>query len=123
MKQRGIVLDTSILLGLFEYNVNLGALLEACGGGELIVPSGVMDELSALSHRNARAAHALASTLNILHTEAAGDDCVLEAMASADAYAVATNDKGLAERVINRGGRVLILTKDRRFRFYKAGEI
>jgi rRNA-processing protein FCF1 len=118
-----IVLDTSVLLSIFEDRAKLGALIDAAGGGELVVPSSVVLELKRIKGSSAAAALSLATSFPVFETEKRGGDGVIDAFTALNAFAVATNDSELADRIIRMGGRALRLNRNRRFTFYGTSDV
>ncbi|MEM3851637.1 MAG: PIN domain-containing protein [Methanomassiliicoccales archaeon] len=118
-----LILDTSVLIALFERHVALDTLLETAASGLCVVPECVLSELKRKKDVAAKAALALAYTLPSCRTVMKGDDGVLEAAEKMKAHAVVTNDRELAARASHAGFAVLLLNRNRRFVYYKTGEI
>jgi len=108
-----VILDTNGLMMPFQFKVNIDLDLDRLLGFWYgIVPSCVIDELSGLSKSDphARAALKLAEKYEIIKTNAAGDDGVLEAVEKTGGILL-TNDKELKKRAIARGSKVIYLRK------------
>lgn len=100
---RAVVLDTNALLMPFQFNVNLDHELRRLFGDiPVLVPGAVLEELSRIDDKSARAALALAKKYAVAETEGRGDEAVLEAAESREA-AVVTNDRVLISRLKERG--------------------
>lgn len=115
-----VVLDANALMMPFQFRVNLDRELHRLVGAvPVLVPSSVVDELSGLEDKHARAAVSLAGKYEVVETFSKGDDAVLEVAVDRCA-AIVTNDRGLIARakeggvpVIRlRSGRYLVLTGD-----------
>lgn len=119
-----VVLDTSALLSVFEEKLNIDSQLRgAIGECDIVVPSAVMAELEAMSGARARGAAGLSARYGSFSCTRKGDDGVLEAALNLGAYAVVTNDAGLADRLIAQGIRVLRLSGRKKFAFYRSDEV
>jgi len=100
---RAVILDTNALLMPFQFNVNLDHELRRLFGDiPVLVPSAVLEELSGMDDKTARAALALARKYPVADARGRGDDAVLEAAESMGA-AVVTNDRVLISRLKERG--------------------
>ncbi len=103
-----VILDSSAILMLFEYHIDLECELDRLiGSYHLMVPKAVVNELSLLSEkatgkqqRNAKAALSLIEKFEVLDdgTGSTVDDVVVSAAERLNAYVV-TNDKGLRDRL------------------------
>ena len=100
-----IVLDTSSILMLFEFSINLeDELTRLCGKYRILIPKPIIDELKILSKRgkgkkkyNAKPALNLIKKYETSETEGIGDDSVLY-LAKKHNGIVITNDKELRKR-------------------------
>lgn len=100
---QAVVLDTNALLMPFQFNINLDRELRRLFGDiTVLVPGAVLEELSGVDDKHARAALALAKKYPVAETEGRGDDAVLEVAESMGA-AVVTNDRALISRLKERG--------------------
>lgn len=100
-----IVLDANALMMPFEFNINLDSEIKRLlGECEIVVPSGVVAELTKLSEtdRAAKAGLRLAGKYRTLEVNGQGDDAVIEAAVSLRA-AVVTNDDALLRRLREMG--------------------
>lgn len=100
-----VVLDANALMMPFEFGINLDSELEhLLGECEVIVPSGVVAELTKLSKtdRAAKAGLRLAGKYRTLEVTGKGDDAVIEAAVTLGA-AVVTNDDALLKRLKGMG--------------------
>lgn len=104
-----VVLDTNALLMPFELRINLDyAVRELLGDVSFVVPGPLIGELKHLKHRYANAALDLARRYRIVHTEATGDDAVIELALRENAY-VLTNDKLLRAKLRKKGVPLIYL--------------
>lgn len=119
-----IVVDTSSLISVFEERVNMEEQLRLLlGSVEIVVPSAVRHELDLIDSQAARAAADLCARYGAYECVRKGDDGVVEAAEKLNAYAVVTNDSGLADRLVASGMRVLRLKGRKRFGFYRSNEV
>ena len=73
------MLDANALLMPFQFRMNLDKeISRLLGEIRVVVPSSVVDEISRLQTREAKAALALAGKYEVVETELAGDDGVLD---------------------------------------------
>jgi uncharacterized protein len=99
MTMQTVVLDTNALLMPFEMKMNLDiSVMNILGDVRFVVPGPLVGELKHLDNKHARAALMLARKYEIIHTEASGDDAVVELALSTGGY-VLTNDKELRRRL------------------------
>ena len=99
VNMRSVILDTNALLMPFEIRINLDlAVSSLLGDVRMVVPGPMIGELKNLDNKHAKAALALARKYEIFRTGAKGDDAVVEAAVTLDAY-VLTNDKELRKRL------------------------
>ncbi len=112
------MLDANALMMPFQFRMNLDReIRRLLGEIRILVPSSVLGELSRLRTREAKAALALGHRYEVVRTELAGDDAVLD-VAIRNNAAVVTNDKELISRLKEAGlpavrlrsGRYLVLT-------------
>ncbi|MEM0492931.1 MAG: PIN domain-containing protein [Candidatus Thermoplasmatota archaeon] len=117
-----ILLDTSMILSLFEYSFNLDKELERLLGlYEILVPSVVIKELKRLSKGddtkaiNASAALKLISRYKIIYSDDANaDDAIIHITnKNKKNIMVATNDRHLRTMLKEIGVPVIILRKKR----------
>ncbi len=109
-----VVLDTNALMMPFEYRINIDLELERLlGSPEVYVPSCVGGELERLAkkHRAAKAALQLMKKYKLVSVEKLGDDGVIEAGKSLNAYVV-TADRGLMYRLIKENIGVITLSNN-----------
>ena len=115
-----VVLDANALMMPFQFKVNLDREVHRLVGAvPVLVPSSVVDELSRLEGKHAKAALALAAKYEVAETWSKGDDAVLEVAVERHA-AIVTNDRGLIGRAKEHGvpvirlrsGRYLVLSGD-----------
>jgi rRNA-processing protein FCF1 len=110
---KAIVLDANALLMPFQFRVNLDKeISRLLGEIRVLVPSSVVDELSRLKAREAKGALALAGKYEVVETELAGDDGVLDVAVRNEA-AVVTNDRELMSRLKEVGLPVVRLRSER----------
>lgn len=119
-----VIVDTSAILSIFEERVNLeGQLRELLGEANIVVPSAVREELSAIGSAESRAAAALADRYGICACTRRGDEGVIESAVKMNAFAVVTNDSILAGRLVRMGFRVIRMKGRKKFGFYKSDEV
>ena len=100
-----IILDSSSILMLFEFSINLeNELSRLCGNYKILIPKPIVDELKFLSIHgkgkkkyNAKPALDLIKEFEISEAEGSGDDSVLF-LAKKHNGIVVTNDKELRKR-------------------------
>ncbi|MBE0518052.1 MAG: twitching motility protein PilT [Thermoplasmata archaeon] len=111
-----VVLDANALLMPFQFKIHLDRELKRLFGEvPVLIPSSVIDELSNIHDKHAKAAMALAKKYAVVETSMRGDDAVLSVARDRSA-AVLTNDRELISRlraenipvVRLRSGRYLI---------------
>ena len=116
----GVVLDANALMMPFQFKLNLDKELKRLlGEVPVFVPSSVLDELSHLETREAKAALALARKYQSVETSMSGDAGVIDVAQRKEA-AVVTNDRELINRLVElrlpvlrlRSGRYLALSGD-----------
>jgi len=110
---KALVLDANALLMPFQFRMNLDKeISRLLGEIRVVVPSSVVDEISRLQTREAKAALALAGKYEVVETELAGDDGVLDVAVRNEA-AVVTNDRELMSRLKGVGLPVVRLRSER----------
>jgi rRNA-processing protein FCF1 len=108
-----LVLDANALLMPFQFRMNLDKeISRLLGEIRVLVPSSVVEEISRLRTREAKAALALAGKYEVVETELAGDDGVLDVAVRNNA-AVVTNDRELMSRLKEVGLPVVRLRSER----------
>lgn len=114
------MLDANALIMPFQFGLNLDAeLARLLGEVKVVVPASVIDELSNLDTREARAALTLAAKYEVVETSLCGDRGVLDVAARKSA-AVVTNDRELIALVNKMGlpvvrlrsGKYLVMSGD-----------
>jgi len=101
-----VVLDTNVLMMVFQFQVDLeGELIRLLGAVEIIVPDSCVRELSGLSDRKAKAALMLAQRFKVMPAKGKGDDAVLGLAKELSAVLV-TNDAQLRKRAKSEGLKV-----------------
>ena len=99
MTMQTVVLDTNALLMPFETRINIDlAVSSLLGDIRMVVPGPMIGELKNLGNKHVKAALSLARKYEIFHTDAAGDDAIVETAVRLNAY-VLTNDKELRRRL------------------------
>ena len=109
-----VVLDTNALMMPFEHRINIDLELERLLGSPVVyVPSCVGGELERLAkkHWAAKAALQLKKKYKVVFVEKLGDDGVIEAGKSLNAYVV-TADRGLMYRLIKENIGVITLSNN-----------
>ena len=115
----GVVLDANALMMPFQFKRNLDKeLARLLGEVEVFVPSSVLDELSRMRTREAKAALSLAGKYVSIETSLSGDAGVLDVAQRKNA-AVVTNDRELIGRLVElrlpvvrlRSGRYLVISE------------
>ena len=110
---KALVLDANALLMPFQFRMNLDKeISRLLGEIRVLVPSSVVHEISRLQTREAKAAMALARKYEVVETELAGDDGVLDVAVRNEA-AVVTNDRELMSRLKEAGLPVVRLRSER----------
>lgn len=110
---KALVLDANALLMPFQFRMNLDKeISRLLGEIRVLVPSSVVQEISRLQTREAKAAMALARKYEVVETELAGDDGVLDVAVRNEA-AVVTNDRELMSRLKEVGLPVVRLRSER----------
>jgi rRNA-processing protein FCF1 len=110
---KAVVLDANALLMPFQFRMNLDKeISRLLGEIRVLVPSSVLHEISRLKTREAKAAMALARKYEVVETELAGDDGVLDVAVRNEA-AVVTNDRELMSRLKEVGLPVVRLRSER----------
>lgn len=111
-KERPVVVDTNALMMQFQYYLELESELQRVmpGAFRVVVPQAAIDELEQLVERNegkqaeeARLAIELAGTFEVVASEKAGDEAVIELASKLDDAVVVTNDKLLRARLRAKG--------------------
>jgi rRNA-processing protein FCF1 len=108
-----VIVDTSALLAMFEFRVDIEAELQRLlGKVDMLVPSSVIDELERLSKtkRDASAALALIEKrgFEVTKVRGKGDKAIFD-LASERRCPVLTNDRALRERLRGRSLPVIFL--------------
>ena len=110
---KAIILDANALLMPFQFKVNIDRELKRLfGETPVFVPSSVLEELSNIIDKDAKAALALARKYQIVETELRGDDAVLN-VAEERSAAVLTNDIELIGRLRKERIPVIRLRSER----------
>jgi len=110
---KAVVLDANALLMPFQFKVNIDRELKRLFGEiPVFIPSSVLEELSNIIDKDAKAALALARKYQIVETELRGDDAVLS-IAEERSAAVLTNDKELIGRLRKKRIPVIRLRSER----------
>ena len=105
-KNKTIILDTSAILMLFEFSINLeDELQKLVGKYEIKILTPVFNELKIISkqgdgkkNKNAKAALKLITKYPLIEVEGKGDDAIIE-FAKKNKCMVITNDKQLRKRL------------------------
>ncbi len=118
-KKFKILLDTSILVAIFQNRVNLDAINEILQVSyEILIPSCVIDELRLISKRKKEAKAALSfiesKGFKILKTDEKDVDKFFSSLEGQE-YIVATNDMKLRKLLISKGIKVLFLRQGKYF--------
>jgi len=116
LQTRQVILDSSALLMLFEFSLNLDSeLTRLLGVYDVVIPLPIIDELKTLSQRGdgrkSRMAHAalqLAQTFAHIAIAGKGDDALM-AYAQTHACIIITNDKALRKRLKEIPRQVIFL--------------
>lgn len=106
-----IILDTNALMMPFQFQINLDKELERIFGKiEVVVPSTVINELSALRRINnyAKTGLEFAKRYKTVYVEGNADDSILKLAKKENSY-VLTNDLILKKRLKENGIKVVIL--------------
>ena len=115
---KAVVLDANALLMPFQFRINVDVeIRRLLGEVPVVVPSSVLDELSALDDSEARAALSLARKYEAVETCLRGDEGVID-VATRRSAAVVTNDRELITQLMRlripvlrlRSGRYLVMT-------------
>jgi rRNA-processing protein FCF1 len=104
--EKRVILDSSAILMLFEYSINLeDELTQLLGKFKIILPSPIVDELKILSEsgdgkkrQKAKAALRLIKRYDIVDVEGSGDDSII-ILANKINGIVVTNDRELRKRI------------------------
>jgi rRNA-processing protein FCF1 len=120
-KEKTVILDSSSIMMLFEYSIDLEEeLTELLGKISIIVPKPIKDELIFLSEngkgrkkRLAKPALDLTKNYKIMDSEGKGDDSVLYLAKKLKAVVV-TNDKELRKRIKEESLHVVYLRGKKR---------
>ena len=105
-EEKTVILDTSAILMLFEFSIDLeDELIKLLGRFHILVPSPIIEELKLLSkhgngkkRQNAKAALELINRYDKVEEKGTGDDSVLFLAKKFDGI-VLTNDRNLRKRV------------------------
>ena len=105
-EEKTVILDTSAILMLFEFSIDLeDELIKLLGRFHILVPSPIIEELKLLSkhgngkkRQNAKAALELINRYDKVEEKGTGDDSVLFLAKKFDGIVV-TNDRNLRKRV------------------------
>jgi len=112
-----VVLDTSAILMLFEFSIDLeNELTRLIGNYKIVVPKPIVDELNFLSEKRkgkkqnfAKAALNLIEKYDVLEVDGEkGDDSVLALASKLDCFLI-TNDRELRRRAKNQGLHTIFL--------------
>ena len=114
--EKRVILDSSAILMLFEYSVNLeDEIAHLIGKFKIVIPSPIVNELKFLSEsgdgkkrQKAKAALGLVKRYEIVDTEGSGDDSILNLAKKINGIVV-TNDKELRRRIKDLSLRVIFL--------------
>lgn len=94
---KAVVLDTNALLMPFQFKINIDSEIDRLlGGVEVLVPSSVIEELTKLKDKNAKAALSLSRKYRRVEVSNRGDAGVIEA-AREHSAPIITNDQELIE--------------------------
>ena len=108
-----MVLDTNALMMPFQFKLNLDKeIARLLGDVVILVPTSVVEELSRLTSREAKAALALSAKYQPAETSMSGDDGVIDVARRCGA-AVVTNDRELIDRLAKMGMPVVRLRSSR----------
>ncbi len=114
--EKRVILDSSAILMLFEFSIDLeDELTRLLGKFKIILPSPIVDELKFLSESNdgkkrqkAKAALKLIKRYEIINEEGTGDDSILN-LATKINGVVVTNDHELRRRIKDKSLKVIFL--------------
>jgi rRNA-processing protein FCF1 len=115
-KEKIVILDSSAILSLFEFSIDLeGELTRLIGNYIIIIPSPIVVELKLLSkagrskkNQNAKASLEFIKKYKIVNEEGIGDDSVLH-LAQKQNGIVVTNDRELRKRLKNASLKTIFL--------------
>ncbi|MDI3502060.1 MAG: uncharacterized protein PWR13_1319 [Archaeoglobi archaeon] len=109
-----VILDTSILMDVNEFKVDIISLLGDMGFTELLVPESVVKELERMRDDvNARVALMLLDRLKIVPSEGYADDAIME-LARRERASVCTADRELMEKLKKEKINVIYLRQRKR---------
>ncbi|MBC7115080.1 MAG: DNA-binding protein [Archaeoglobi archaeon] len=109
-----VILDTSILMDVNEFKVDIISLLGDMGFTELLVPESVVKELERMRDDvNARVALMLLDRLKIVPSEGYADDAIME-LARRERASVCTVDRELMEKLKKEKINVIYLRQRKR---------
>ncbi|KYK22854.1 hypothetical protein AYK24_01725 [Thermoplasmatales archaeon SG8-52-4] len=114
--EKRVILDSSAVLMLFEFSIDLEyELTRLLGKYKIILPSPIVDELKFLSKadnglkkQKAKAALELIKRYEIVHAEGTGDDSIFN-LAKKSNGIVVTNDMELRRRIKDLSLKVIFL--------------
>jgi rRNA-processing protein FCF1 len=114
--EKRVILDSSAILMLFEFSINLeDELTNLLGKFKIILPSPIVEELKFLSNfgngkkgQNAKAALELLKRYEIVDEEGNGDDSIINLAKKINGIVV-TNDRDLKRRIKELSLKVIYL--------------
>ena len=114
--EKRVILDSSAILMLFEFSIDLeDELTRLLGKFKIILPRPIVDELKFLSESNdgkkrqkAKAALKLIKRYEIINEDGTGDDSILN-LATKINGVVVTNDHELRRRIKDKSLKVIFL--------------
>ncbi len=114
-----ILLDTSILIAIFQNKINLDTINDALQANyEILIPSCVVEELKLVSKKKKEAKAALRfireKGFRILETDEKDVDKFFSNLSGRE-FIIATNDRALRKLLISKGIKVLFLRQNKYF--------
>ncbi|MBC7109476.1 MAG: DNA-binding protein [Archaeoglobi archaeon] len=109
-----VILDTSVLMDINEFKVDVISLLRDMGFAELLVPESVVRELEKMKDDvNARVALMLLDRLKVVPSEGYADEVIPE-LAKRERASVCTVDRELMEKLKKEKINVIYLRQRKR---------
>jgi|Deesub1362A_J573_1020465.scaffolds.fasta_scaffold02522_2 hypothetical protein len=113
-KRLKVILDTSILMAINEFRVDVLSLLEDEGFTEFLVPEAVVEELEKMKDNvNARVALMLLDRMKIIPGRGYADDVIVK-VAKKEGAPVCTSDRELIEKLKREKINVIYLRQRKR---------
>ncbi len=121
MSSRTVIPDTNTLIYSVKQHIDLEwEISKVIGSHRTIMLKCVRNELEKLSSkiREASMAIKIFSSLELMESYGSGDEC-LEKMCLENDFVLITNDRMLAKKVVEKGGKVLNLSDGRNLKWYR----